>query len=137
MLLNTSILEFPDGYRTVGAEEQALHNLRWTLQYLLDCHTEPFAYVGLIGDVGKDHSYWGRPEDQRLERPVTIWKEGVPAADLLGAVSAALASGSILFERQDPAFSSDLLTHAIHIYEWAKRCPGGVGGKLVVTKKIR
>ena len=128
VLLTTSVLEFPEGYRAAGAEQPALDSLRWALQYLVDCHIEPYAYVALIGDVDRDHGYWGPPEAQQVERPVETVRQGAPAADLLGAVAAALAAGSELFATRDAPFSSHLLATAIHLYEWARDSPGELVG---------
>ncbi|KAK2080239.1 hypothetical protein QBZ16_000092 [Prototheca wickerhamii] len=119
-----SVLDFGDAYSAIGAKKAAMNNVRWAAQYLMDCHTDDYEYVGQIGNPGVDHSYWGRAEQQTGARPSFVWDTTTPASDLLGAVSAALTSTSLLFEGSDAAFSDELLEHAIQLYEWGKAYPG-------------
>jgi hypothetical protein len=70
---------------------------------------------------GVDHAYWGRPDEQTGPRPATIYNAKSKCADLLGAVSAALASCSLVFKANDPAFANRLLDHAQQLYAWGSR----------------
>ncbi|KFM24183.1 Endoglucanase A [Auxenochlorella protothecoides] len=119
-----SVQEFPGAYAQAGATTPALNNVRLAATYLADCHTADYKYVGQIGDPGPDHAYWGRPEQQPGSRPAYIWTAATPASDLLGAVSAALSSTSLLFKTRDPAFAAKQLSHAKQLYAWGKKYPG-------------
>lgn len=121
-----SVQEFPGAYAQAGATTPALNNVRLAATYLADCHTADYKYVGQIGDPGPDHAYWGRPEQQPGSRPAYIWTAATPASDLLGAVSAALSSTSLLFKTRDPAFAAKQLSHAKQLYAWGKKYPGDV-----------
>lgn len=121
-----SVLEFPGAYAQADATTPALNNVRLAATYLADCHTADYKYVGQIGDPGPDHAYWGRPEQQPGSRPAYTWTAATPASDLLGAVSAALSSTSLLFKTRDPAFAAKQLSHAKQLYAWGKKYPGDV-----------
>lgn len=87
-----------------------------------DMSIHPISFV-LV--PGIDHSYWGRPEDQTGPRPALIWNASTPASDLLGAVSAGLASTSLVFKQQGKAsYAAKLLKHAKQLYAWARQNQG-------------
>ena len=121
-----SVLDFGSAYSETGALTAARNNIRWAAQYLMDCHVGEYQYVGQIGDPEVDHSYWGRPEQQTGARPYYTWGKSTPASDLLGAVSAALTSTSLVFKGTDPTFSAKLLSHAQSLYSWGNAYPGGL-----------
>lgn len=53
-----------------------------------------------VGDVGADHSFWGRAEDMQMERPAYKIRPGAPGSDVAGNTVAALAVGSIVFRQK-------------------------------------
>ncbi|CAC5418200.1 E3.2.1.4 [Mytilus coruscus] len=79
-----------------------------------------FPMSATVGDGGKDHAFWGRPEDMKMDRPAFKITATNPGSDVAAEYAAAMAVGSMVFKEKDPAFSSKLLTHATHLYEFAK-----------------
>ena len=57
------------GYTAAGQTEYALDSLRWIADYFVQNHHADLAFTGQIGNVGDDHSSWGRPEDMTEDRP--------------------------------------------------------------------
>lgn len=119
-----SILEFPRGYERTGSMTAALNNVRLAADYLLRCHKSTHTYVGMIGNPGSDHSFWGRPEDTTAERPAYTYTRDTPASDLLGVVSAALASSSLVLQASDAAYAARLLASAETLYAWGRAVEG-------------
>jgi len=75
--------------------------------------------VGQIGDPKIDHNYWGRAEEQPpMKRPALLYKrDSMPASDLYGSVSAALAQAAVVFEEAgDVAFAEACLEGALELY---------------------
>lgn len=118
-------VEFPNSYSGTS-KTNALRVYRIAIQYLYDClDKNAGTYVGQIGDPKIDHNFWGRPEQANNRRPAYIYKKSMPAADLYGSVSGALAVASIVFKRNgDSAFSSQLLDAALELYSWGDGKPG-------------
>lgn len=81
-------------------------------------------YVGQIGHPAIDHAYWGRAEDQTVERPAYVWDASMPASDLLSNTAAALASSSLVFKWVDPPYAARLLSTAKSLYTWAVSSEG-------------
>ena len=50
-----------------------------------------------VGKVDLDHSYWGRPEDMTMDRPVYKLTTSRPGSDLAGETAAAFAAGYLAF----------------------------------------
>lgn len=71
-----------------------------------------------------DHSYWGRPEDQRGPRKPYVWTRAMPASDLLGMTSASLAAASLLLRPTNATFARQLLAKAQELYRWGAEVPG-------------
>lgn len=46
--------------------------LKWSTNYFIKAHVSPMKFYGQVGDGNADHSYWGRPEDMTMARPVTF-----------------------------------------------------------------
>lgn len=57
------------GYTAAGQTEYALDSLQWIANYFVQNHHADLAFTGQIGNVGDDHSSWGRPEDMTEDRP--------------------------------------------------------------------
>jgi endoglucanase len=123
-MLSWGLDVFESGYRKAGVLESSKESLKIAVTYLMDCHTKSNSYIGQIGHPDIDHDFWGRAQDQKGSRPYFVWTTGMHAADLFGKVSAALASASIVYRRDDTKFSESLLHHAVELYEMAKRSPG-------------
>lgn len=119
-VLAWGLLEFKDVYVSNGLLESSLVTLRVAVDYLAACYKAPFTYVGQIGSPQSDHSYWGRVSQYNLPTPRSsyVWNKNSPASDLLGSVSAALSSASLVFKDNDPAYAADLRQKAVELYEW-------------------
>jgi len=126
--LSWGILDFKAAYTTTKQLPHALTNLRVAAQYLKDCNVNSTHYLGFLGHPNYDHNVWMRPEDQRLPRPPHFWhKVNHKASDLYGAVSAALASSSLVFrDNGDPTFADQLLNTAKVLWTAGKNGNGGV-----------
>lgn len=44
--------------------------MKWASDYFIKAHVSPNKLYGQVGDGYADHSYWGRPEDMTMARPV-------------------------------------------------------------------
>lgn len=74
-----------------------------------------------VGNYTIDQTYWGRPED--IPRTVSGYPTrpaftapATHAADLGGAIVAALAASSLVFQKSDPGYSNTLLSAAFDLY---------------------
>lgn len=72
-----------------------------------------------VGDPGLDHKCWERPETMTERRPVTQVNTSFPGTEVAAETAAALASASLVFKENDPAYSSLLLTHARQLFTFA------------------
>ena len=118
------LIEFQTGHEAAGQLEYGRDALRWGADFLISCHTAPGTFVGAIADPTVDHAMWSRPEDDTSNRPAYVWTASMPASDLLGAVSAALAATSIVFSTVDPAYATKCLQHAVELYEMGTATEG-------------
>jgi len=72
-----------------------------------------------IGDAYRDHEFWGRPEEMRMERPVfKITKTG-PGSEVAAEAAAALAAASLVLKRTHRPVAFKALKHAKKLYEFA------------------
>lgn len=55
-----------------GQLQIAQNMVKWGSDYLIKAHVAPSKLYGQVGDAYADHSYWGRPEDMTMARPVTM-----------------------------------------------------------------
>ncbi|KAI8767426.1 endoglucanase E-4 [Biomphalaria glabrata] len=117
-----SILKFKDGYVQSGQLNNAMDQVKWTLDYFLKgWNPQTKQLVAQVGDGRADHSYWGRPEDMTMPRPCQFINETINGSDIAAETAAALAAGSIAFkENGDAAYSTQLLTAAESLYSFAK-----------------
>ncbi|MEM6631135.1 MAG: glycoside hydrolase family 9 protein [Bacteroidota bacterium] len=112
-------IEYEDGYKQSGQWEYLLESLRWTNDYFIKCHTGPTEFYGQVGNGGLDHAWWGSAEVMEMPRPAYKIDANNPGSDLAAETAAAMASASILFSQEDPAYSQELLEHAKKLYEFA------------------
>lgn len=122
--LGLAVTEFRDGIKAAGQLDYALDALRWGADFLVAAHKTPNSFVGQIGGVNADHSYWGRPEQQTGERPCLVWDSSKPASDLASAASSALSAAAIAFRPTDPAYADKLVKHAEQLYSMATKNEG-------------
>ncbi len=63
-----SVLQL-QGYTAAGQTAYALDSLQWIANYFVQNHHADLAFTGQVGNVGDDHSSWGRPENMTEDRP--------------------------------------------------------------------
>ena len=98
--------------------------VKWGTDYFIKAHVSPYEFYGQVGNGDFDHSSWSRPEDMPDWRPAYKIDQANPGSDLAAETAAALASASILFPDSDPAYSEELLSHAIDLYKFADEYRG-------------
>lgn len=67
-----------------------------------------------------DHTNWGHPETMTMERPIFKIDASNPGSEVAAETAAALAASSIVFQNINSAYSSNLLNHAIQLYNFAQ-----------------
>uniref|UniRef100_A0A452ZPL8 cellulase n=1 Tax=Aegilops tauschii subsp. strangulata TaxID=200361 RepID=A0A452ZPL8_AEGTS len=109
-MLAWSVLEF--GGMMKGELQHARDAVRWGADYLLKATAHPDTVYVQVGDAGKDHACWERPED--MDTPRTVYKvdPSTPGSDVAAETAAALAAASLVFRKSDPAYSSRLVARA-------------------------
>ncbi|KAK8937561.1 Endoglucanase 12 [Platanthera guangdongensis] len=125
-LLSWSVVEYSNKYRDLGEYDHIRDIIKWGTDYLLLTFNSSAATIDKIyvqvgaakngSTTADDHYCWQRPEDMSYPRPVIAVTSG---PDIAGEVAAALASASIVF-RDNPAYSSRLITGAIAAYNFAR-----------------
>jgi len=118
-LLAWGLADFKDGYSSTGLLGRSRNTLRIAAEYLFNSYNaDGKSYIGQIGDPDIDHAYWGRPENETNKRPAYTYTSDMAAADLYGAVSAALSATSVVFNGPDTPFATSLIPVAIDLYNW-------------------
>ncbi|XP_076085701.1 endoglucanase A-like [Mytilus galloprovincialis] len=116
---------FKDAYEHEGELDHMYDCLKTPLDYFLKCWIPDQKILWVqVGDVGADHSFWGRAEDMQMARPAYKIRPGAPGSDVAGNTVAALAVGSIVFRQKDGKYSTRLLEAAKTLYDFAKANPG-------------
>ncbi|KAF8061121.1 celF [Scenedesmus sp. PABB004] len=118
-VLAWGVVEFEAGYKSAGALDAALANVRWAADYFVKCVGNGSSVVVQVGNGAADHAVWGRPEDVAGPVPVYEVTPSAPGSDAVGAMAAALAAASEAFRRSDPAYSAKLLASARTAYTFA------------------
>ncbi|KAK6177036.1 hypothetical protein SNE40_015224 [Patella caerulea] len=119
------MIQWKDAYQSANQLNQMYDMIKWPLDYFLKCwnpHTH--TYYAQVGDGNADHSFWGRPEDMKMNRPAFKITASKPGSDVAGETAAALAAGSIAFKSHDHGYSGKLLTAAKSLYTFAKSHKG-------------
>uniref|UniRef100_N1QSE2 cellulase n=1 Tax=Aegilops tauschii TaxID=37682 RepID=N1QSE2_AEGTA len=127
-MLAWSVLEF--GGMMKGELQHARDAVRWGADYLLKATAHPDTVYVQVGDAGKDHACWERPED--MDTPRTVYKvdPSTPGSDVAAETAAALAAASLVFRKSDPAYSSRLVARAKRVFEFADKHRGVYSAKL-------
>ncbi|TVU11777.1 hypothetical protein EJB05_45379, partial [Eragrostis curvula] len=127
-LMSWGLIDFG---RSFGAHEaEARKAVRWATDYLMKATATPGTVYVQVGDAGRDHSCWERPED--MDTPRTVYKvdRDHPGSDVAAETAAALAAGSIVFREADPAYSQRLLDRAIEVFDFADKYRGAYSSSL-------
>ncbi len=123
-LLAWSVLEYEAGYDAMGQLPHILDNLRWVNDYFVRAHSAPDELWGQVGQGSTDHAWWGPAEVMTMNRPAYKVDAGCPGSDLAGETAAAMAAAAMVFEPTDPAYASQLLDHAVELYDFADQHRG-------------
>ena len=126
-VLSWSIYENRDSYEESKQLEYALNNIRWIDDYLIKCHTAKEEFYYQVGNGGTDHGWWGPCEIMTMDRPSYKVDASSPGSTVTGGAAAALAAGSVIFKKEDPAYSKELLKHAKELYEFAAKYQSDAG----------
>lgn len=126
VVLNWGYLRYKDAYDAAGQADWLLDCVKWPLDYLLKCYIpndvsdpdDDVLYVQ-VGDGGSDHSYWGRPEEMTVARPAYKVDAAHPGCDVAMETAAAFASGAMVFNATDKAYSDTLLEKAKLLWKFA------------------
>ena len=119
------IIQYKDAVKKAGLYELYLNNLKWGLDYVMECDKGD-KVIGTIGHPTMDHVWWGSAElyerKMRLqyltdERPY----DEITCTTTVADMSAALASGYIVFKDEDPALAEQYLEHAKSLFELADK----------------
>ncbi|WP_129843580.1 glycoside hydrolase family 9 protein [Streptomyces sp. RFCAC02] len=108
-----------DGYEQSDQLDELKDNLRWVNDYFIRAHPEPNVLYAQVGDGDEDHRWWGPAEVMQMERPAYRVDTSCPGSDVAGETAAAMASSSLLFAEDDPAYAATLVQHAEELYEFA------------------
>ncbi len=117
------LIEYGDAVESAGLYEHYLRNLKWGLDYVMGCDLGD-CVVGTIGHPQMDHVWWGSAE--LYERKMALQYntdvrpyDTIETSTTLGEMSAALATGYILFKDSDPDTAAQYLEHSIDLFERA------------------
>ncbi|XP_057804621.1 endoglucanase 13-like [Salvia miltiorrhiza] len=123
-MLAWSAVEFGPHLGARHELSNALAAIKWGTDYLMKAHPQPDVLYGEVGDGGSDHSCWQRPEDMTTPRTVYKIDDQHPGSDLAGETAAALAAAALAFRHSNPGYSSQLITHAKQLFEFATKHTG-------------
>lgn len=112
-------IDFKAGYVAADQLQFLKNNLRFVNDYFIKTHTGPNELWGQVGLGGTDHAFWGSAEVLMLDRPAFKIDATHPGSDLAAETAAAMAAASMVFAADDPAYSANLLQHAIQLYNFA------------------
>ncbi|CAK0782162.1 hypothetical protein CVIRNUC_005591 [Coccomyxa viridis] len=122
------VVQYREGYAKVGELQEALEAIKWGVDYLLNCHTEPKKFVAMYGSSEVDFGYFGPPEEHLLwteeEREATYITPEDPSSEIAGEVAAAFAATAIAFNETDPDYSKELIRHAKQMLDFGLDHPG-------------
>ncbi|CAK9173537.1 unnamed protein product [Ilex paraguariensis] len=123
-MLAWGVVEYGSQLQAKEELSNALECIKWGTDYFIKAHPEPNVFYGEVGDGDSDHSCWQRPEDMTNTRNSYRIDEQHPGADLAGETAAAFAAAAIAFNGSNPSYSSQLITHAKQLFDFAKNHPG-------------
>ncbi|MCR4647751.1 MAG: glycoside hydrolase family 9 protein [Lachnospiraceae bacterium] len=128
-VLAWSVYEDKEAYEESGQLEYALSNIKWANDYFIKCHPEDEVYYYQVGNGSQDHTFWGSAEvvEYRMERPSYCVTRSNPGSAVCAETAASLALCSIIFEKEDPAYSAECLKHAESLYKFARDTKSDAG----------
>merc|ERR1719315_471123 len=118
-------VSFYEGYAKADQLEWFDKCLKWSLDYFMAAHTSDNELIGQVGNGDVDHAWWGRPEEMNMHRPSYSISTSKPGSDLAGETAAALAAGSVYFNRRgDLEYAALCLEHARTLFNFADKHRG-------------
>jgi len=117
-------VEYGDAYDKSTQRAALLDVIRWGTDWLIKAHPSDNVLYGQVGNGSLDHSYWGPPETMTMSRPAYAVTTGKPGSEVAAEAAAAMASASMLFRANDPAYADQLLAHARKLFDFADRYRG-------------
>ncbi|XP_027359561.1 endoglucanase 13-like [Abrus precatorius] len=135
-MLAWSTIEFKDELARQSELSNALNAIKWGTDYLMKAHPEANVLYGEIGDPDSDHSCWERPEDMATPRNSYRIDDEHPGSDLAAETAAALAASSIAFRSVHKPYASQLLRHAIQLFDFARNHQGVYSNSIPQAQKI-
>lgn len=127
-MLSWSVLEF--GGMMKGELQNAKEAIGWATEYLLKVTVHPDTIYVQVGDAGKDHSCWERPEDMDTPRSVFKIDKNTPGTEVAAETAAALAAASLVYRKCNPSYSKLLVKRAIRVFEFADKYRGSYSNGL-------
>ncbi len=123
-MLAWSGVEDENAYQSTQQMQYLQRSLRFVNDYFMKCHVRnpdgsTQRFYGQVASGSVDHAWWGPAEVMQMGRPSYYVDAANPGSDLTGETAAALAAASMIFANDDPAYSAQLLEHAIALYEFA------------------
>ncbi len=123
-MLAWSGIEDEAAYQSTNQWGYLKDNLKWVCDYFMKCHIRnpdgsTQRFYGQVGNGSADHAWWGPAEVMPMARPSYYVDANSPGSDLTGETAAALAAASMIFADDDPAYSAELLDHAMALYDFA------------------
>ncbi len=123
-MLSWSGIQDQAAYEATSQWEVLKENLRFVNDYFIKCHVRnpdgsTNKFYGQVGNGSADHAWWGPAEVMQMARPAYFVDAANPGSDLTGETAAAMAAASMIFAEDDPAYSAQLLDHAIALYSFA------------------
>jgi len=123
-----SYYEFKDAFVDIGEDEHMMDILKGFSDYLLkstfiDKSGKVIAFNFMVGAGMVDHTYWGPPELQEIEkyeRPATFATAENPASDQCGNASAALSIMYLILKDTEKEYAEKCLTTAKALYEFGR-----------------
>ena len=115
-MLSWSYLDYPESYTNTNNKVHLLNNLRFIGDYLIKLHPSPNELWAQVALGSVDHQFWEEPEENTYTRNVYKLDPNKPGTDLACSMAAAMASLSMTFAEEDPAYSSTLLQHAKELF---------------------
>ncbi|KAK2635676.1 hypothetical protein Ddye_030468 [Dipteronia dyeriana] len=135
-MLAWSVVEFEKQLEAKNELSNALDAVKWGTDYLIKANRQGSLIYAQVGDGDADHACWERPEDMTTPRTSYVIDGGHPGSDLAGETSAAFSAAAIAFNKSNPAYSTQLLTHAKLLFEFAKSSQGLYSDSIPVAGKF-
>ncbi|KAL0371907.1 UNVERIFIED_CONTAM: Endoglucanase 6 [Sesamum calycinum] len=130
-----SIIEYGGQMDGSGELGNAVDAVKWGTDYLIKAHPQPYVLYGEVGDGNTDHYCWQRPEDMTTSRAAYKIDPSHPGSDLAGETAAAMAAASIVFRRDNPSYSAELLKHAYELFDFADKYRGKYDSSITIAQK--